>query len=91
MVGAYIQEYTNGNRLNHVPTRKRKLLLHRREIRKLRAKVEQRGFTLVPLSIYWSERNYAKLELGLCRGKRTTDKRQALKKRDVERDMQRDD
>jgi SsrA-binding protein len=90
LVGAYIQEYAPGNRLNHEPTRKRKLLLRKRELRKLKAKVEQRGFTLVPLSLYWSDRNLAKLELGLCRGKRTVDKRETLKKREVVRELRRE-
>ena len=90
LVGAFIPEYTHGNRLNHEPTRKRKLLLHRREIKKLIAKVTQRGYTLVPLAMYWGDRGLAKLELGLCRGKRSVDKRQTMKKRDAERDIERD-
>lgn len=90
LVGAYIQEYTHGNRQNHEPTRKRKLLLHRREIKKMRAKVQERGFTLVPLSLYWSDRALAKVELGLCRGKTVGDKRQDMKKKDARREMRRD-
>ncbi len=91
LVGAYIQEYTHGNRQNHDPTRKRKLLLRRRELRKIKAKVEQRGFTLVPLSMYWSDRGLAKVELGVCRGKRSSDKRQQLKKKETERELRHGD
>ncbi len=87
LVGAYIQEYTHGNRQNHDPTRKRKLLLRKREIRKLAAKVAQRGLTLVPLRLYWSDRALAKLEIGICRGRRGADKREALKQRAARRDI----
>ena len=90
LVGAYIQEYTHGNRLNHEPTRKRKLLLRGREIKKLKSKVAQQGFTLVPLSMYWSDRSLAKVELGLCKGKRVGDKRQDMKKKDARREMRRE-
>ncbi len=87
LVGAFIQEYSHGNRQNHEPTRKRKLLLRRREIRKLKAKVEQRGWTLVPLSMYWNARNVAKVLLGLCRGKNVADKREVLKRREAQREI----
>lgn len=87
LVGAHVPEYSHGNRQNHEPTRKRKLLLHRREIRRLEAKVTQRGFTLVPLSIYFTPRGVAKVELGLCRGKRVHDRREDLRKRDAEREI----
>lgn len=87
LVGAHIPVYSHGNRQNHEPTRRRKLLLHRREIRRLEGKVTQRGFTLVPLSIYFTRRGVAKVELGLCRGKRVHDRREDLKKRDAEREI----
>ncbi len=90
LVGAHIQEYSHGNQLNHDPTRKRKLLLRRREIKRLTAKVTQQGYTLVPLSIYWSDRKLAKLELGLCRGRKIADKREVLKRREAKREIGRE-
>ncbi|MEM7198662.1 MAG: SsrA-binding protein SmpB [Planctomycetota bacterium] len=87
LVGAYIEEYAQGNRLNHEPTRKRKLLLRRREIRRIQSRVIQRGLTLVPLSLYWSDRGLAKLELGICRGKKVGDKREADKKREARQEI----
>jgi len=90
LVGSYIQEYTHGNRQNHEPTRKRKLLMRRREIRKLEALVKQQGFALIPLRMYWGERSYAKLELGLCRGRKTVDKRQHLKRKETAKEIRRD-
>jgi SsrA-binding protein len=73
---------------NHEPTRTRKLLLHRQEIRKLIGKVEQQGLTLVPLKMYL-KRGWVKLDLALVRGKKLHDKRETIKKRDDQRDMQR--
>ena len=90
LVGAHIQEYSHGNQLNHEPTRKRKLLLRGREIKRLVTRVTQQGFTLVPLSMYWTDRNLAKVELGLCRGRKTVDKREVLKRREARRDIGRD-
>ncbi len=83
-----ISEYKMGNRFNHVAVRKRKLLAHAREIRKLKAATEQKGFTLVPLGMHWS-RGKAKVELGVVRGKQLHDKRDSIKKRDQQRDVQR--
>lgn len=83
-----ISEYKMGNQFNHLANRKRKLLAHRREIRKLRSAVEQRGLTLVPLGMHWS-RGLAKVELGLVRGKQLHDKRDSIKKRELQRDAQR--
>ncbi len=81
----YIAPYEKGSYTNVDPRRKRKLLLHRHELNKLRGKVEQKGLTLVPLKIYFNERGYAKVLLGLARGKRAyqkkeEDKKQALKR-----------
>ena len=76
LVGAHIEEYTHGNRMNHVPTRKRKLLLHKRQIRKLLGKVEQRGFTLVPLEMFFTQKGWAKISIGLAKGRKNVDKRQ---------------
>jgi SsrA-binding protein len=73
----------------HEPTRKRKLLLHKAEIHRIRTKLEQRGFTLVPLRIYFNERGLAKIELALARGKRQYDKRKAITERDQKRDVDR--
>jgi SsrA-binding protein len=87
LVGAHIQEYSHGNQHNHEPTRKRKLLLRRREIRKLAAKIEQQGLTLVPLSLYFNERGLAKVELGLGKGRKLHDKREVLKKREAAREL----
>lgn len=83
-----ISEYRMGNRFNHLAVRKRKLLAHKREIRKLKAATEQKGFTLVPLGMHWS-RGLAKVELGVVRGKQMHDKRDSIKKREQQRDAQR--
>ena len=87
LVGLHIQEYSHASGHNHEPTRKRKLLLHRREIRKLKAKVTQKGLTLLPLSIGFNERGYAKVELGLCRGRNLYDKREVIRKREQAREL----
>ena len=85
LVNAHIPEYTHGNRFNHDSRRPRKLLLHRREINKLGAASDRKGYTLVPLSIYFNERGRAMVELGLARGKAAHDKRDTIAKRDWER------
>jgi len=85
LVGCRIAPYSHGNTLNHTPERDRKLLLHKREILKLGGKVTGKGLTLVPLRAYLKN-GRVKLEIGLCRGKRSHDKREAIKKRDIERD-----
>ena len=87
--GAYIPEYSQGTWTNHAPRRKRKLLLHRSEIDRMAARVGERGLTVVPLSMYFKD-GRAKVELALARGKRTYDKRQAIAKRDAERETQRE-
>lgn len=91
LVGASIAQYEQAGAAHHEPTRSRKLLLHKAEIRKIRVKLDQRGFTLVPLRIYFNPRGLAKVELALARGKRQYDKRKAISerthKRDIERDM----
>lgn len=88
LVNAHIAQYPAGNRNNHEPTRPRKLLLHRAEIRELREAVDQRGLTVVPLALYL-KRGMAKVELGLARGRRRYDKRQAIAHREAERQMAR--
>ncbi len=85
---AHIATYEQGNRYNHEPTRNRKLLLHRKEIHQLLARVETKGLTLVPLKLYLKG-GKAKIELGLCRGKKLYDKREALAERDAKRDIER--
>jgi SsrA-binding protein len=88
LIGCEIPEYAMGNRLNHKPKRSRKLLLHRRELAKFAGKASQRGFTLVPTSVYFKN-GRAKVEIAVARGKQAHDKRQALKKADAKRDIDR--
>ena len=88
LVGAEIPEYPFGNRLNHKPKRTRKLLMRRSEISKFAGKASQRGFTLVPLRLYF-KRGKAKVEIAVARGKQTHDKREALKKAEAKREMDR--
>ncbi len=88
MIGSDIPEYAMGNRLNHKPKRPRKLLLHRREIAKFAGKASERGYTLVPLKIYFKE-GRAKVELAVARGKQAHDKRQDQKKAEAQREIRR--
>ena len=88
MQNVHISQYAQGGYVNHEPTRPRKLLLHRDEIASLIGKVRQKGYTLVPLRVYFA-RNHAKVEVGLCRGKREYDKRQSLAEADAKREMAR--
>ena len=88
LVDAHISPYSYANRFNHDPLRTRKLLLHKREIRRLIGKVQEKGFTLIPLRLYFSN-GKAKVELGLAKGKRLFDKREALKRKTMEREMER--
>ena len=85
----HIAPYSNGNIANVDPDRKRKLLLHRREIRLLDQKTREKGLALVPLSMYFSENSLVKVELAVARGKKLYDKRQSIAKRDAERDIDR--
>jgi SsrA-binding protein len=84
----HISPYTQANLMNHEPLRPRKLLLHRKEIATLIGKVKQKGYTLIPLRAYFS-RNHAKVEIGLGRGKRQYDKREAIAERDAKREIAR--
>lgn len=88
LVGATIEPYPQAGMRNHDRLRDRKLLLHRREIDKLRGRVEQKGFTLVPLRLYFKD-GRVKLEIALGRGKDVADKRETVKQRDAQREMQR--
>ena len=88
LIGAEIPEYEMGNRMNHKPKRPRKLLLHRSEIARFAGKATQKGFTLVPLQLYFRG-GRAKVELAVARGKQAHDKRQAQKSKEAERDIRR--
>ena len=85
----HINPYDHGGHINHEPRRERKILLHRREIRKLVGKVTEKGFTLVPLRLYFKD-GRAKVLLGLVRGKKLADRRKEIKERDLKRDMERE-
>ena len=85
LVGFHISPYPFGNLHNHEPDRDRKLLVHKEEIRKLRKKVEEKGFTLVPIKVYLKN-GLIKVERGICRGKKLYDKRETIKQRDLERE-----
>lgn len=89
LINSYIPEYFAGNRFNHEPRRRRKLLVNKRQLAKLAQAVEREGMTMVPLKIYFNERGRAKLELAVARGKKLHDKREASKERDWEREKAR--
>jgi len=88
LVDAHISPYPQANRLNHNPLRTRKLLLHKKEIKRLIGKVEQRGYTLIPLKLYFVD-GRVKVDLALAKGKKLFDKRETLKKKTMEREMER--
>ncbi len=88
LIGCEIPEYTFGNRLNHLPKRNRKLLLRRREIAKFALKGEQKGFTLIPIRMYFKD-GRAKVEIAAAKGKQAHDKRQSLKTSEAKREMDR--
>ncbi|WP_311028050.1 SsrA-binding protein SmpB [Mesorhizobium koreense] len=89
LINSYLPEYLQGNRFNHEPRRRRKLLLNKREMSRLAQGVEREGMTMVPLKIYFNERGRAKLLLGLARGKKLHDKRETEKERDWGREKAR--
>lgn len=88
LVDAHISPYVQAGRENHEPLRERKLLLHKKEIKKLLGKVSERGFSLIPLKMYFKN-GKVKVEMALARGKKTYDKREAIKKKDQRREMER--
>ena len=88
LLSCHISEYNQGNINNHLPTRERKLLLNKSEIRKISSKLKEKGLTLVPLSLYFKN-GKVKVELGLAKGKKIYDKREAIAKKDLKRDMER--
>lgn len=88
LVGAHISPYEQGTVWNHEPERRRKLLAHKREILRLGAQVAEKGYTLVPLSVYF-KKGKVKVEVGLCRGKQSVDKRATIREREVKREIDR--
>jgi SsrA-binding protein len=85
----HITEYTQGSYNNHDPLRERKLLLKKRELAKLKSKVTERGYTIVPLKLFLSETGWVKIEIALARGKKTHDKRESIKERETKRELDR--
>ena len=88
-INTYIEEYTFGNQFNHKARSERKLLLNKKELKSLERSVQAKGLTIIPLRLSTNEKGLAKLEIGLCRGKKTYDKRESLKEQDTKRDLQR--
>ena len=89
LLNADIPEYATGNRFNHKPTRPRKLLMHRREANRLMASVQRDGMTIVPLKLYFNDKNFVKLNIAPAKGKKLHDKREALKQKDMKKQTQR--
>lgn len=89
LYNTHISPYAQASYLNVEPTRLRRLLLHKKQVRKLSGLLAQKGLTLIPLKAYFNERGFAKIELGLCKGKRLYDKREDIKRRETERGMRR--
>jgi len=89
LYNVHIAPYDTGNRYNVNPTRRRKLLFHKREIARLEGRVREKGYTLIPLQIYFNERSRVKVKVGVAKGLAQYDKREKIKKREQERDMQR--
>ncbi|MGC8750883.1 SsrA-binding protein SmpB [Hydrotalea sp.] len=87
--GLYIAEYKLGTHNNHIAVQDRKLLLKKRELKKWELKLKDKGYTIVPLRIFFNENNLVKVEIGLARGKKLHDKRESIKQKDAERDMKR--
>lgn len=85
----HIAEYSHGTVYNHDPLRERKLLLTKKELRKIEGKIKEKGYTIIPLKIFLNEKHFAKIEIGLAKGKKLHDKRDTLKQKDAEREMKR--
>jgi SsrA-binding protein len=85
----HIAEYTFGTVNNHNPVQDRKLLLHKKELKKIQTKIKEKGYTLVPLRLFFNEKNFAKIEIGLAKGKKLHDKRETIKQRDTDREIKR--
>ncbi len=88
LLNCHISPYTHGNIMNHDPVRTRKLLLHKKEIERLQGKAAQKGYSLIPLKIYFKD-SRAKVEIGLARGKKQYEKRETIKKREADREIER--
>lgn len=87
--GLHISPYSHGSYANHNPTRDRKLLLKKKEINKITQKLKEKGFTIVPLKIFFNERGFAKIQIGLGKGKKLHDKRESIKERETQREIKR--
>jgi SsrA-binding protein len=90
VVNMHIAEYKFGTYNNHEPKHDRKLLLNRKELKKLSNKIKEKGFTIIPIVLFVNEKGLAKLEIGLAKGKKLYDKRESIKTKDTKRDMERD-
>ena len=88
-INTYIEEYSFGNQFNHKSRSERKLLLNKRELKSLDRSVQAKGLTIIPLRLFTNEKGIAKLEIGLCKGKKNYDKRESLKEQDTKRDLDR--
>lgn len=88
-INTYIEEYAFGNQFNHKSRSERKLLLNKRELKSLARSVQAKGLTIIPLRLFTNEKGLAKLEIGLCKGKKNYDKRESLKEQDSKRDLDR--
>lgn len=89
VINMYIEEYAQGNFYNHKPKSERKLLMTKRELKKLQKEVQNVGITIIPLKLFLTDKGWAKLEIALCKGKKLYDKRENLKERDSKRDLDR--
>ena len=87
--GLYIAEYAQGTSNNHIAVHDRKLLLNKRELAKCQTRMKDKGYTIVPLKVFFNEKNIVKVEIGLGRGKKLHDKRETIKNRDVEKEIKR--
>lgn len=87
--GMHIAEYSHGTVNNHDPLRDRKLLLTARELKRWEAKIKEKGYTIIPLRMFFNEKNFIKVEIGLAKGKKLHDKRESIKQKDTEREMKR--
>ena len=87
--GLYIAEYSHGTSNNHIAVHDRKLLLNKRELKKLQLKLKDKGYTVVPLKVFFTDKGFVKVEIGLARGKKLHDKRETIKSRDVEKQIKR--
>lgn len=89
VINMFIEEYVNGNIYNHKPKSERRLLLNKRELKKLQKEVQNVGLTIIPLKLFLTDKGWAKLDIALCKGKKLHDKRNTLKDRDSKRDLDR--